>query len=92
MIQRALESALEKAGIQKDASVHTLRASFATHLLEDGVDIFTVKRLMGHSCLRSLASYMGVTKFEASLKSPLDSLPKKRGRKPKSALQDSTHG
>lgn len=92
MIQRALESALEKAGIQKDASVHTLRASFATHLLEDGVDIFTVKRLMGHSCLRSLASYMGITKFEASLKSPLDSLPKKRGRKPKSALQDSTHG
>lgn len=92
MIQVALDRALSAAGIQKEVTVHTLRASFATHLLEDGVDIFTVKRLMGHSCLRSLASYMGVTKFEASLKSPLDSLPKKRGRKPKSALRDRAHG
>lgn len=84
MVQKALERALVEAGIGKDVSVHTLRASFATHLLEDGVDIFTVKRLMGHSCLRSLASYINVTKFEASLKSPLDNLPKKCGRKPKS--------
>lgn len=83
LIQVALGRALSAAGIEKEVTVHTLRASFATHLLEDGVDIFTVKRLMSHNCLRSLASYMGVTKFEASLKSPLDSLPKKRAHKPK---------
>lgn len=93
MIQMALGRALSAAGIEKEVTVHTLRASFATHLLEDGADIFTVKRLMGHSCLRSLASYMGVTKFEASLKSPLDSLPKKRARKPKTSKQSgASHG
>lgn len=92
MIQKALDRAILGAGIRKEVTVHTFRASFATHLLENGVDIFTVKRLMGHSCLRSLASYMGVTKFEAALQSPLDSLPKKRGRKPKPLSQRKTHG
>lgn len=85
MVQMALERALACSGIHKDVSVHSLRASFATHLLEAGVDIFTVKRLLGHAGLKSLSRYLGVTKFESSLKSPLDSLPKKRGRKPKSA-------
>jgi site-specific recombinase XerD len=83
MVQLALDRALERADIRKEVTVHTLRASFATHLLEDGVDIFTVKRLLGHIGLKSLSRYMGVTKFEASLKSPLDTFPKKRGRKPK---------
>lgn len=83
MIQVAMGRALERADIQKDVTVHTLRASFATHLLEDGVDIFTVKRLLGHTGLKSLCRYMGVTKFETSLRSPLDRMPKKRGRKPK---------
>jgi len=85
MVQVALDRALERAGITKEVTVHTLRASFATHLLEDGVDIFTVKRLLGHTGLKSLSRYMGVTKFEATLKSPLDTLPKKRGRKPKAS-------
>lgn len=83
MVQKSLDMALERANIQKDVTVHTLRASFATHLLEDGTDIFTVKRLLGHTGLKSLSRYMGVTKFEATLKSPLDRMPKKRGRKPK---------
>lgn len=85
MVQKALDRALERANIQKDVTVHALRASFATHLLEDGTDIFTVKRLLGHTGLKSLSRYMGVTKFEAALKSPLDRMPKKRGRKPKVA-------
>lgn len=91
MVQLALDRALERAGIRKDVTVHTLRASFATHLLEDGADIFTVKRLLGHTGLKSLSRYMGVTRFEAALKSPLDTLPKKRGRKPKAITPDYAH-
>jgi site-specific recombinase XerD len=91
MVQLALDRAIQRAGIVKDVTVHTLRASFATHLLEAGVDIFTVKRLLGHTGLKSLSRYMGVTKFEASLKSPLDALPKKRGRKSKDIAVDTAH-
>jgi site-specific recombinase XerD len=71
-IQEALRRVLELLQIDRDVSIHTLRASFATHLLEDGVDIFTVKRLLGHAGLTTLSRYMGVTKFEETLKSPLD--------------------
>jgi len=89
--QLALDRALKRTGITKDVTTHTLRASFATHLLEEGVDIFTVRRLLGHAGLKALSRYMGVTKFEATLKSPLDSMPKKRGRKPKAISSDNAH-
>jgi len=76
-------SAAKRAGILKNVSTHTLRACFATHLLEDGVDIYTIKRLMGHSHVNSTTFYLRLLKFDSKLVSPLDTLPKKRGRKPK---------
>lgn len=91
VIQETFSTALWDSGIQKKASVHTLRSSFATHLLEAGVDFFTVKRLLGHADMSSTTRYLGVTEFDLSLKSPLDSMPQKRGRKPKAATETADH-
>lgn len=82
-LQKAFSEGVERAVITKNASFHTLRHCFATHLLESGVDFFTVKRLMGHSDMSTTTKYLRVVKFDDTLKSPLDSLPNKRGRKPK---------
>lgn len=84
-LQRAFHVAMERAEITKPATVHTLRSCFATHLLESGVDFFTVKRLLGHAEMTTTTRYLRVMEFDNSLKSPLDSMPKKRGRKPKTA-------
>lgn len=72
-IQRALKNAAKQAGIAKPVSVHTLRHSFATHLLQNGTDIRTVQELLGHSDVSTTMIYTHVLKVAAGgTASPLD--------------------
>jgi len=61
-VQGALTRAAKKAGIQKKFSVHTLRHCYATHLLEQGVNIRVIQRYMGHSCLETTMKYLHLTR------------------------------
>lgn len=87
-VAEAFKSTLKRAGIHKNYTVHTLRHCFATHLLESGVDVCRIKQLMGHTHIQSTTFYLHLINFDGSIKSPLDTLPKKRGRKPKAVTDD----
>ncbi|PIN74693.1 integrase [Candidatus Woesearchaeota archaeon CG10_big_fil_rev_8_21_14_0_10_37_12] len=72
-IQKILENAAKKAKINKHVTPHTLRHSFATHLLEQGTDIRYIKDLLGHSDIRTTMIYTKVSNKDISkIKSPLD--------------------
>ena len=74
-IQKIFQTAKDKAGIKKDIGIHSLRHSFATHLLEKGTDIRYIKELLGHFSIKTTERYLHVSKKAlVNIESPLDDL------------------
>jgi integrase/recombinase XerD len=87
-LSRLFHQAAEAAGIKKAVTLHALRHSFATHLLERGTDIRIIQALLGHEKLDTTARYTRVaTGMIAGIESPLDLLSQPR-RKPKKSRKD----
>jgi integrase/recombinase XerD len=73
--QWAISQAVKKAGIVKEVTLHTLRHTYATHLLEQGVNILTIKDLLGHACIETTMIYLHLARPSASIAfSPMDTL------------------
>ena len=77
-VRWAIKEAKSKIGIQKKVTSHMLRHSYATHLLEDGLDIVSIKELLGHARIETTLIYLHVANLGKKPKfSPLDTLYKK---------------
>lgn len=78
-VQWAVKKACKEAGIIKDVTVHTLRHTYATHLLEEGLDILSIKDLLGHECIDTTILYLHVAQSgRVKPFSPLERLYKKK--------------
>jgi integrase/recombinase XerD len=87
-LSRLFHETAEAAGIKKSVTLHALRHSFATHLLEDDIDIRVIQALLGHDKLDTTARYTRVaTGMIASIESPLDRLSQPRKKKPKKSRE-----
>ena len=86
---RLFKEAAKAAGLRKTLSLHTLRHSFATHLLERGTDIRLIQALLGHDKLETTARYTRVaTGIIAKIESPLDGLKAPRRRRARRAAEE----
>ncbi len=75
----AVQNAAKRAGIKKRVSPHTLRHSWATHLLENGTDLRTIQMLMGHSDLRATSVYLHLSRRHLqTVANPVETLPVSR--------------
>lgn len=74
-VQWVINQAVKRAGIKKHVTTHTLRHTYATHLLEDGLDIMSIKELMGHARIETTLVYLHIAQLDTKRKfSPLDTL------------------
>jgi integrase/recombinase XerD len=72
--QRAYQGARHRAGITKPGGIHTLRHCFATHLLEGGVDLYTIQKLLGHGTLSTTSRYLHLTSPQFAAPTGVDPL------------------
>ena len=72
-IQHLFKNALKKAGIKKEIGIHSLRHSFATHLMEQGVSLPVIQQMLGHTSLKTTSVYLHVQQYSVdTIRSPLD--------------------